>query len=483
MSDISRSHYINGFWTEPTIPNFLEVINPANEEVFARIALGGVLDVDLAVTAARRAFNTFSKTSVAWRIELLKRIWEEYERHSEEMAQALTAEMGAPINYARHIQVGIGTVHLSAMIETLRSFEFEQRRKNVAIVREPIGVVGLITPWNWPMNQIICKVAPAIAAGCTIVLKPSELAPLSAMVFGKIMERAEVPAGVFNLIQGDGSLVGQALSAHADVDFISFTGSTDAGISVAKSAANTVKRVAQELGGKSANILLPDADFDTAVKSGVRRCFSNSGQSCDAPSRMLVPESEYEKVAVLARQCVEELKIGNPMDAKNHLGPLANRKQYTKVQSFILKGISDGAELIAGGEGKPTGLTHGFYVRPTVFGRVSRTMSIAKEEIFGPVLSILTYESIEEAIDLANDTVFGLSAYIQTRSDIAAQRIARELRVGSVYINEPEWDARSPFGGYKRSGNGREYAEFGLSEYLELKAICGANLNRIDREI
>lgn len=465
--------YIDGRWVEPASPELIDIINPATEDVCARVALGGPADVDYAVAAAKKAFREFSVTSREERVDLLCRVLECYTQRLDDIGDAMMLEMGAPRSFARHIQAGVGVAHLTKMVETLRAFSFEEQREGFWLHREPIGVAGLITPWNWPINQIVCKVAPALAAGCAIVLKPSELAPLSAMIFAEVMHAAGVPRGVFNMVQGRGDDVGQALSVHPDVDVVSFTGSTRAGIAVAKNGADSIKRITQELGGKSANIVLPDADLEVAIRQGVRRCFSNSGQSCNAPTRMLVPADRYDVAAQIGRRCAEALVVGDPTEPSTQLGPLSNARQYDKVQELICSGIEEGAELIAGGPGRPEAFKRGYYTRPTIFGRVMPNMRIAREEIFGPVLSIFTYRNEEEAIRIANDSVYGLAAYIQTSDRGAAQSLAKRLRVGSVYVNDPEWDPGVPFGGYRQSGNGREYAEFGLLEFLELKAIAG----------
>ncbi|MEC4594929.1 MULTISPECIES: aldehyde dehydrogenase family protein [Nitrospirillum] len=464
------SCYIDGQWRLPG-GGLLDVINPATETPCAQVALAGPAEVDLAVAAARRAFDTFCQTSRGQRLDLLSSILAAYGARMADIGDAVSREMGAPQGFARQVQAGIGAAHLAQMIETLKTFVFEEERGSLRLLREPVGVAGLITPWNWPLNQIVCKVAPALAAGCTVVLKPSELAPLSANLFAEVMHAAGVPAGVFNLVHGDGPGVGQAIARHPDIDLVSFTGSTRAGVQVAKLAADTVKRVTQELGGKSANIILPDADLPTAVEQGVRRCFSNSGQSCNAPTRLLVPEDRYEEAAALARAVTETIVVGDPLDAATTLGPLANATQFAKVQRLIEVGVNEGAELVAGGSGRPAGLDRGYYVRPTIFGRVTPSMTVAREEIFGPVLSILTYRSEEEAIALANDTVYGLAAYVQSRDAGRAQAVARRLRAGTVYVNDPAWSPAVPFGGYKQSGNGREYAEFGLAEFIEVKGV------------
>jgi aldehyde dehydrogenase (NAD+) len=465
--------YIDGAWVDPAIPNKLGVVNPSNEEVFAHISLGSKTDVDKAVAAAKRAFKTFSVTSRAERLDLLKRIVEEYKKRSKDLALAVSQEMGAPLPFALDSQVGVGALHLEKMIEVLKTYQFEQAKGKSLVVREPIGVVGLITPWNWPLNQITCKVGPALAAGCTMVLKPSEIAPLDAIIFAEILHEAGVPKGVFNLVNGDGPTVGQALAQHPDVDMMSFTGSTRAGILVAKAGADTVKRIHQELGGKSANILFPDVDLELAVTKGVAGCFGNSGQSCNAPTRMYVPRERHDEAAAIAKTAAEKFSVGPADDPKSRLGPVVSQIQFDKIQDLIKSGIDEGATLVTGGTGRPGGLNRGYYVKPTVFANVSQDMRIAREEIFGPVLSIMPYETIEEVVDRANDTVYGLASYLQSKDQKRAQEVARRMRSGNVYINYPAWDAGMPFGGYKQSGNGREYAEYGLEDFTEIKGIVG----------
>ena len=472
MVDTTR-FYIDGQWVQPQGSRLVDVINPATETAVAQVALGTSADVDRAVAAARKAFDSFSRTTPAERIDLLSAILAAYQRRIEEFGDAIRQEMGAPQGFACQVQAGIGVAHLAQTIETARSFPFEEDRGFQRILREPVGVVGLITPWNWPINQITCKVGPAIAAGCTMVLKPSEMAPLSAALFTEVMHEAGVPAGVFNLVHGDGPEVGQAISAHPDIDMVSFTGSTRAGVAVAKMAADTVKRVTQELGGKSPNIILADADLAKAVSRGVERCFGNSGQSCNAPTRMLVPEALYEQVAELAKQAAAKAVVGDPLDTATTHGPVSNGNQFRKIQSLIETGIAEGAELLAGGPGRPEGLERGYFVRPTIFGRVTPEMTIAREEIFGPVLSIMTYRDEEEAIRIANDTVYGLAGYVQSGDPAHGAAVARRLRAGTIYVNDPPWSPAVPFGGYGQSGNGREYAEFGLAEFLEIKGVVG----------
>jgi len=465
--------YIDGEWVDPKIPQPFDVIDPSTEEAYAKISLGSKADVDLAVAAARRAFAGFSQTTKAERIELLQRILKAYQARYTDLAEAITKEMGAPTQLAMNAQAAIGVGHISKMIEVLQDFEFEHLEGSTLIAKEPIGVVGMITPWNWPINQITCKVCPAIAAGCTMVLKPSEIAPMDAIIFAEIMHEAGVPKGVFNLVNGDGPGVGTAMSEHPDIDMISFTGSSRAGILIAKAAANTVKRVHQELGGKSANILLDDVDFDKAVAKGVLNCFGNSGQSCNAPTRMFVPEQVNGKAIVAAKQAAESIKVGPPTAEGTQMGPVVSEVQFKKIQDLIQAGIDEGATLVTGGTGRPEGLNRGYYVRPTVFANVTPDMRIAKEEIFGPVLSILTYRSEDEVVAEANNTVYGLASYIQSADRKRAQAMARKMRSGNVYINYPAGDMGAPFGGYKQSGNGREWGKWGLEEFLEIKGVVG----------
>jgi aldehyde dehydrogenase (NAD+) len=465
--------YIDGAWVDPVVPNAIDVIDPSTEDAFAQISLGTKADVDKAVAAAKRAFESYGFSSPAERLELLRRVVDVYRKRSGDLALAVSREMGAPRPFALENQVGIGLAHLEKIVEVLKDFSFRHAKGTSLVVKEPIGVVGLITPWNWPLNQITCKVGPGLAAGCTMVLKPSEIAPLDAIIFAEILDEAGVPAGVFNLVNGDGPTVGDALSRHPDIDMMSFTGSTRAGILVAKSAADTVKRVAQELGGKSANILFPDVDFAVAVPKGVAGCFGNSGQSCNAPTRMFVPRDRQDEVIGYAREAAEKFVVG-PADAPgSKLGPVVSEVQYDKIQGLIESGIAEGATLVTGGPGRPAGLNRGYFIRPTVFADVTPEMRIAREEIFGPVLSILPYDSVEDAVRMANDTPYGLAAYVQSADLDQARRTAARLRAGAVHINYPAWDAGVPFGGYKQSGNGREYAEYGLEDFLETKAILG----------
>ncbi|MFN3717471.1 MAG: aldehyde dehydrogenase family protein [Rhizobium rhizophilum] len=465
--------FIDGAWVDPLVPASLDVTDPSTEEPFTTISVGAKADVDLAVAAAKSAFASFSLTDRAERLALLERILEVYNERFEDIAKAVSREMGAPLSFARDAQAWAGRAHLEATIAAFKTFEFTEQRGTTLILREPIGVCALITPWNWPLNQIVCKVAPAIAAGCTVVLKPSEIAPISCLIFAEVMEAAGTPAGVFNLVNGRGPEVGQVMAGHPDVDMVSFTGSTRAGIIVAKTAADTVKRVAQELGGKSANIILPDADLVTAVSKGVEGCFGNSGQSCDAPTRMLVPADRHDEALQIARQAAEKHKVGDPQAEDTVLGPVVSDIQYNKIQRLIETGLEEGALLVSGGPGRPDGLNRGYYVRPTVFGHVTPDMTIAREEIFGPVLSIMPYDTEEQAIEIANDTVYGLAAYVQSEDIEHARRVAARMRAGSVYLNYPDWDTAAPFGGYKQSGNGREYADWAIHDFLEIKGIVG----------
>jgi aldehyde dehydrogenase (NAD+) len=465
--------YINGAWVDPVTPHRIAVINPATEEPCAEISGGSAADVDKAVAAARTAFPAFARTTPAERLDLLNTILAIYIRRMDDIAAACAAEMGAPIGFAKDAQAFVGRAHFEALIKILPDFQWTERRGTTLVVKEPIGVCGLITPWNWPLNQIVCKVAPALAGGNTCILKPSEIAPLNAIIFAEIMHEAGTPPGVFNLINGDGPSVGQKMAEHPGIDMMSFTGSTRAGILVAKAAADTVKRVAQELGGKSANLLLPDVDLEDAVRKGIDACFINSGQSCDAATRMLVPRDRHDEACKYAAQAAALQTTGDPLAEGTILGPLVSQIQFDKVQRLIAAGIEEGATLVAGGLGRPDGLNRGYYVRPTVFGNVTNTMTIAREEIFGPVLSILPYDTVDDAIAIANDTPYGLAAYVQSNDLAQARAVAAQLRAGSIYVNYPDFDLFAPFGGYKQSGNGREYADFALNDFLEIKGIVG----------
>jgi aldehyde dehydrogenase (NAD+) len=464
--------YIDGQWVDPITPKSLDVINPATEAVCGHISAGSAADVDKAVQAARKAFETYSQTTREERIDLLQRILAEYQKRFGDIASAITEEMGAPANLAQRAQAPIGMAHISTGIEVLKSFKFEEDRGPTRIVKEPIGVCGLITPWNWPINQIACKVVPALATGCTMVLKPSEEAPFSAYLWAEVMQAAGVPAGVFNLINGTGAEVGAAISSHPGIDMVSFTGSTRAGIEVAKAAAPTVKRVAQELGGKSPNIILEDADMQSAVTGGVRSVMNNSGQSCNAPTRMLVPAKKMDEAIAIAKVAAESTTVGDP-NGNAQLGPVVNKTQWDKIQKLIQAGIDEGATLVAGGVGRPEGLDKGYYVKPTVFANVTNDMTVAKEEIFGPVVAILGYDTVDQAIKIGNDTEYGLAAYISGTDMAKVREVASHLRAGQVSINGGGGDMTAPFGGYKMSGNGREWGDHGFTEYLEVKAVLG----------
>jgi aldehyde dehydrogenase (NAD+) len=470
-----RKFYIDGQWVDPKGKETLDVINPATEEPIATIAMGNQEDVDRAVAAAKKAFETFSKTTLEERAALLEKIIEAYKARMGEIAATVSQEMGAPTSLANAAQAPAGLGHLMYSLNALKSFPFEEQVGKNLIVREPIGVCGLITPWNWPLNQIAAKVGPAIAAGCTMVLKPSEIAPLNAIIFAEVMDAAGVPPGVFNLINGDGPTVGVAMSSHPDIDMMSFTGSTRAGISVAQEAAKTVKRVAQELGGKSPNLILDDASFPEVIARDTFGVCMNTGQSCNAPTRMLVPMSRMEEAAAIAKAAAEQIKVGDPSDAGTQIGPLVSEAQFSKVQALIQKGIDEGAKLECGGVGRPDGLNRGYFVKPTIFSNVSNDMTIAQEEIFGPVLSLIGYQDEEDAIRIANDTVYGLSAYVSSGNLEHAARVGRQIRAGNVHLNGAGVDPGAPFGGYKQSGNGREFSTWGLEEFLETKAMLGYN--------
>ena len=463
--------YINGEWVDPVTPATLDVINPATEEPFATISMGSAADVNKAVAAAAAAFPGYAKTTVAERIELVGNILAEYGKRYDEIAATISTEMGAPLWLSKAAQAAMGQAHFGTVLEILKNYEWEERKGNYVLRKEPVGVCGLITPWNWPINQISCKVAPALAAGCTMVLKPSEVAPVNAIMLAEILHDAGVPAGVFNLVNGDGPTVGEAMSSHPDIHMMSFTGSTRAGIAVARASADSVKRVAQELGGKSANIVLEDADLKTAVSGGVNQVFTNSGQSCNAPTRMLVPAASHDEALEIARETAEAVKVGDPMTEGTVIGPVVSKVQFDKIQALIQKGIDEGATLVTGGTGRPDGLNQGYYVKPTVFGNVNNDMTIAREEIFGPVLSILPYESEQQAVNIANDTPYGLSGYVQSGSVEHGMEVAAQIRSGNVHVNGSGLDFSAPFGGYKQSGNGREWGELGFEEFLETKAV------------
>jgi aldehyde dehydrogenase (NAD+) len=465
--------FIDGKWVEPDAPRGFDLVDPASEAVYGQLALGNAKDVDRAVDAARRAWPGYAAWSVADRIALLRRIVELYTQRTDAFAEAMTVEMGAPITFARAGQAARGPAHLNALIEVLERFAFETQQGTTRLRLEPVGVCGLITPWNWPVNQIVVKIAPALAAGCTMVLKPSEYSPLSALLFAQVLHDAGVPPGVFNLVNGDGPEVGAAIAAHPGIDMVSFTGSTRAGVLVARLAAESVKRVAQELGGKSANILLDDVDLEAAVTRGVAGCFTNSGQSCSIPTRMLVPRHLMNDAAQIAKRAAQAYRVGPPMDPATQLGPLVNGNQFERVQTLIAKGIDEGARLVTGGTGRPDRFTRGWFVRPTVFADVTPDMTVAREEIFGPVLSMMPYDTEAEAVEIANGTDYGLAAYVQSRDLQRARQIGRQLRAGGVHLNYPAADFHAPFGGVKRSGNGREWGEAGLREYLEIKSMVG----------
>ncbi len=468
-------HYIAGKFVAPAVAGErFPVINPATEQTVAEIAFGSAADVDLAVKAARKAFPGYAALPLEARIALVGKLQAIFERRYDEMVQAITTEMGAPYELSKRSQAACGPGHIKATIDAAHELAWEERSgKSANVVREPVGVCALITPWNWPINQLAAKIAPALTAGCTVVLKPSEFSPLSAQLFAEFVHEAGFPVGVFNMVHGTGPVVGAALSAHPDIDMVSFTGSTRAGIAVAKSAADTVKRVAQELGGKSANIVFADADLEAAVKRGVLHCFNNSGQSCNAPTRMLVEDSVYDRAVAIAEKVASAVKVGDPTQPGGHLGPVVSKLQWDRIQRLINVGVQEGARVVVGGPGKPAGFETGYFVRPTIFADVTNQMTVAREEIFGPVLCMLRFKTPEEAIEIANDTPYGLAAYVQSGDLGRARAVARQLRAGSVYLNGAGQDYESPFGGFKQSGNGREWGKHGLTEYLEVKAING----------
>lgn len=473
MMGNSTKFYIDGAWVEPAKPNLLGIENPATEEEIGQINLGTKGDVDRAAKAARRAFKTYSITQKKTRILHLERIISGFKARLPELAAMMTAEMGSPITFSTERQATVALFHFEEALRVLKNYVFEWEEGVGTIRREPIGVCGLITPWNWPLNQVASKVAPALATGCTVVLKPSEIAPLSAMLLAEIIDEAGLPAGVFNLVNGNGPEVGEAIASHPEIDMVSFTGSTGAGIRVAKLAADTVKRVAQELGGKSANIILPDADIERVVKMGVHLCFTNAGQNCQSPTRMLVHHSQRDQAIEAARAAVDSIKVGDPTDPKTGLGPIVSQSQFNKVQELIQSGIDEGATLVAGGPGRPSDLNRGYFTRPTVFADVTPQMRIAQEEVFGPVLSMMNYETEDEAIEIANATPFGLAGFVQSNDPVRARQVANRMQAGRVYYNGAAFDRAMPFGGYKQSGNGREFGRFGFEEYLEVKALLG----------
>ena len=469
----NRQFYMNGEWVDPVSPNSFDVINPATEEVCGHISMGSEADVDKAVAAAKAAFETFSRTSTQERIELLESCIAVYKKYYLDIADAIREEMGAPHTLATTAQAYTGQGHLEEALRVLRTFEFEEDLGEHRIFKEPIGVCGLITPWNWPINQISCKVAPALAVGCTMVLKPSEVAPLSAYLFAQVMHEAGVPAGVFNMVNGDGPVVGTALSKHSDVSMMSFTGSTRAGSLVAQNAAPTVKRVTQELGGKSPNIILDDADLETAVAGGVRHMYTNTGQSCNAPSRMLVPAAKLAEAEAIAAKVTESVVVGDPTAETTTMGPVVSEVQFNKIQGLIEQGIKEGAKVVIGGLGRPEGLDKGYFVRPTIFSQANNEMTVAREEIFGPVLTMIPYDTEEEAIRIANDTPYGLAGYVQSGDLDHAREVASRIRAGNVHINGASGGFNVPFGGFKQSGNGREWGSHGFTDFLEIKAVEG----------
>lgn len=464
--------YIDGQWVKPQGRETLEIIDPTTERSIGAISLGSRADLDLAVAAARRAFPSYAQWSREQRLELLAAIIEGYCQHAEELVELVHREMGAPLSLARSAHVPAGLGHLQRAFDVLRDYEFDRTHGSTLITREPIGVCGLITPWNWPLNQLTCKLGPALAAGCTMVLKPSERAPLSAMRLAEILHRAGVPKGVFNLVNGDGPTIGDGIARHPDIDMVSFTGSTGAGIAVAKSAADTVKRVSQELGGKSANLILADADLEAAVRHGVSSCFRNSGQSCNAPTRLLVPRALQARAIEIAIEVAANICFDDSHPA-TAMGPLANGAQFERVQGLIGAALGQGARLVCGGVGRPEGVEQGYYVRPTVFADVQPHMPIAREEVFGPLLVIIPYDSEDEAVSIANDSPYGLSGYVTAGTLERARSVARRLRTGMVHLNGSKADNGAPFGGYRQSGNGREWGVFGLEEYLEVKSVFG----------
>ena len=463
--------YINGSWVDPIKKETIDIINPADESIVGKLSVGSAEDIDKAVKAARTAFSSFSESSKKERLDLLNTIRNIYKKRFDDIADAIMTEMGAPINLARGAQAMVGLGHLKTAIRVLEEHKFEYVHNGYTVRHEPIGVCGLITPWNWPINQIVSKLGPCLASGCTAILKPSEIAPLSANIIAEIIHEAGTPSGVFNMVHGIGPIVGEAMSNHPDIDMMSFTGSTRGGIAVAQASAKTVKRVSQELGGKSPNVILDDEIFEKSVTDGVNGTMSNTGQSCNAPTRMLVPATRHDEAVKIAKDAAEQLTTGNPKNEETDIGPLVSEVQYNKVQRLIKAGISEGATLVTGGSGKPEKLDSGYYVRPTVFGNVNNKMEIAREEIFGPVLSIIPYNSEEEAIEIANDTEYGLAAYVSGENKDKMMMLARKIKAGQIHLNHGSAGTNAPFGGFKQSGNGREKAEWGLEEFLEVKAI------------
>ena len=468
--------YINGEWVAPISSDSMPILNPATEEQIGTLPLGNKADVDLAVAAAKSAFESFSQTSKADRLDLLKKVKELTERRFEDLAQAMLTEMGTPITFSRDLQTDAAIGHLNGFIEALEQLEDQTiLRSGDILVREPIGVCGLITPWNWPVNQVVLKVLPALATGCCCVLKPSEHTPISAMIYAEILHEAGYPAGVFNLVNGEGAVVGSAMSQHQDIQMMSFTGSTRAGTSVAREAAETVKRVTLELGGKSPNIVFADCNLEDQIAYSVRECMSNTGQSCDAPTRLLVEQTCYDSVLQIAKSVAEDLKVGDPRDESTEIGPLFDKIQFERVQAMIEVGINEGCRVLTGGLGKPDGLDTGWFVKPTIFCDANNNMRVAREEIFGPVLVIIPFQSETEAIEIANDTPYGLASFLQTGDSERAKRVAKKLRAGSVHLNGAAIEYGTPFGGFKQSGNGREGGLIGLEDYLETKSLHGFN--------
>ncbi len=467
----SEKFYIDGKWVLSNSDRKLDVKNPANGKVIDKITLGNKKDLDLAVKAAKNAFKSFSLITKKQKIDIFNNIIDVYKKKLNELSSIITSEMGAPKTLAEKAQAPSGLGHFIQVRKIIEDFSFEKKVNSSYVRKEPVGVCGLITPWNWPLNQIACKVAPALAAGCTMILKPSEEAPLNAIIFAEILHEAGLPKGVFNLVNGMGEEIGSSMSKHPDIDMISFTGSTNAGISVAKNSADTVKRVTQELGGKSANIILDDDLFSKAIVKGVYQCMNNSGQSCNAPTRMLIPSKKMDDAIRIARETAEKLSVGDPNKDSTNIGPVINERQYTKIQDYIRKGIEEGADLIVGGVDLPQNLNKGFFIKPTIFANVTENMTIAKEEIFGPVLSILGFNTEQEAIEIANNTIYGLSGYVSAQNKDKAKEIANKLRTGMVHINYAPVDQNLPFGGYKMSGNGREWGAFGIEDFLENKAV------------
>lgn len=465
--------YINGQWVDPIEERQIDVINPATEQPVAKISMAGAEDVNKAVAAAKAAFPSYSQTSREERVALMEKLAEIYKERYNDMAEAIKLEMGAPDGFSKKAQAATGLGHISTAAHILKTYEFEENLGTTHVFKEAIGVCGFITPWNWPINQIMCKVAPALAVGCTMVLKPSQVAPLDAYVLAEMIDAAGFPPGVFNLVNGAGPQVGEWLSTHPDVDMVSLTGSTFAGAQVAKYAADTIKRVSLELGGKSANIILDDADLQKAVKGGVIACMMNTGQSCNAPTRMLVPAAKHDEAVGIAKAVAESLKVGDPDDPATVIGPQANQKQWTTVQKLINQAVEEGSQLVCGGPGKPEGLDTGFYSKPTIFANLKNSDTICQEEVFGPVLSIIPYQTEEEAISIANDSIYGLSGYVQSGDIDHARKVASQMRTGMVHLNGAPTDINAPFGGYKQSGNGREWGAHGFDEFLEIKAVMG----------